>query len=977
MRIDGPQVTSSLSLNGTTITDLNMFVTTASFNGLTGSYATTGSNLFIGTQTLSGSILPSVNNTYDLGSPTQQFRHVYISSGSLYVNGTKVLGATSQELQITTDSGQSFKILESGSDTITLQSVDGNVTLTSSGQGDIVLDPTTGIIGLKGTVTVYTGNKITSSDGNLIQFGNGIAVTGSIVSTVTPLVSGSSQVLNGSGVWSGSAQLPSGVVSGSSQILNGSGIWSGSAQLPSGIISGSSQLPSGIVSSSLQVTGYGFATTGSNTFVGSQVITGSLYITNDMIVQGCSCLQNITASAVSIGTNVVMLNTATPAVRFAGISVQDSGSNAGVTGSIFWDGLCNKWIYSNPSTVGYSGGMLISGPRNTGTIGNESPLTCNYISKSGGGDHIYDSSIYESGGCVGIGTYSPQTALHISLNAKPVLRIDSSTTGITNNILITNSQTYNYGVIGVICGNGNATCDVFGLGYTTSMGNSQIPVLNWTSTGNVGINTTNTGNYKLYISNGTGTNKSVRIDIGTGIFSTDFGGLDIVRSNTNSVGDGASIQFSSLNSNLSEVEYAGYGFNIENCTDGSHKGSLTFMTAGRCERMRLTNIGNLGIGTTLPCALLHIADTTTPVIRLNRNTTLVDGNHIGYTEYYGNSTVYGYVGMWVESASTNAGQFRVLNGIGGTLTEKMRITSAGITCFACQICAKSLWFTSNTTAQLTFGSNDTCNPYVVSDSNNNLYVGSNNGYKILIPQDGSDMVFRTSPTYANPQTRLTITSAGIACFSCQICVSNNIVVTGPGIFINRPSSSSGEPYLFWQKDGVTRGSIYGANNADGLRYFGASHCFEGVVCTTQGVKFASGANALNYYEVGSWTPDVIRSSSNPTVSYAERYGSYVRVGNVVNLWFDITMSSISGGSGTYLIAGLPFTVSASMAGYSRVVWRDFTAAVPDANTVVSGFVQKGDTYIYPQNDFTGVCFGTKGSTQLQAGRMTGFVSYQA
>ena len=48
MRIDGPQVTSSLSLNGTTITDLNVFVTTGSLNGITGSYATTGSNLFKG-----------------------------------------------------------------------------------------------------------------------------------------------------------------------------------------------------------------------------------------------------------------------------------------------------------------------------------------------------------------------------------------------------------------------------------------------------------------------------------------------------------------------------------------------------------------------------------------------------------------------------------------------------------------------------------------------------------------------------------------------------------------------------------------------------------------------------------------------------------------------------------------------------------------------------------------------------------------
>jgi hypothetical protein len=145
-----------------------------------------------------------------------------------------------------------------------------------------------------------------------------------------------------------------------------------------------------------------YATTGSNTFIGNQVITGSLYITTDLIVQGSSSLQNITASAVSIGTNTVILNTDTPAVRFAGISVQDSGSNVGVTGSIFWDGLCNKWIYSNPSGIGYSGGMLLSGPR-TATLGSESPLTCNYIAKSGGGDHLYDSCIQEVSGSVTIG----------------------------------------------------------------------------------------------------------------------------------------------------------------------------------------------------------------------------------------------------------------------------------------------------------------------------------------------------------------------------------------------------------------------------------------------------------------------------------------------------------------------------------------------------------------------------------------------
>jgi hypothetical protein len=144
------------------------------------------------------------------------------------------------------------------------------------------------------------------------------------------------------------------------------------------------------------------ATTGSNSFFGTQVFSGSVYIANDLIVQGSSSIQYISASSVSIGTNIVQLNTATPSVRYAGISVQDSGSSAGVTGSILWDSLCNRWIYSNPSTIGYSGGMLMSGPR-TSTLGTESPLTCNYIAKSGGGDHLYDSCIQEVSGSVTIG----------------------------------------------------------------------------------------------------------------------------------------------------------------------------------------------------------------------------------------------------------------------------------------------------------------------------------------------------------------------------------------------------------------------------------------------------------------------------------------------------------------------------------------------------------------------------------------------
>ena len=245
--------------------------------------------------------------------------------------------------------------------------------------------------GLDSTQFVQTGsfNSYTSSASSSLG-----DLSGSVATTTNTL---SSSVSSSIGSLSGSVATTTSNLSSSIGSLSGS-----VATTTSGLSSSIGSLSSSVATTTSGLGGRittiegRYATTGSNTFVGSQVITGSLYITTDLIVQGSSSLQNITASAVSIGTNTVILNTDTPAVRFAGISVQDSGSNAGVTGSIFWDGLCNRWVYSNPSGVGYSGGMLLSGPR-TSTLGTESPLTCNYVAKSGGGDHLYDSCIIDDG----------------------------------------------------------------------------------------------------------------------------------------------------------------------------------------------------------------------------------------------------------------------------------------------------------------------------------------------------------------------------------------------------------------------------------------------------------------------------------------------------------------------------------------------------------------------------------------------------
>jgi hypothetical protein len=143
-----------------------------------------------------------------------------------------------------------------------------------------------------------------------------------------------------------------------------------------------------------------FATTGSNIFYGTQTITGSLFITQNLVVQGSSSLVNITGSSVNIGTNNIVLNTATPAVRFGGLSVQDSGSGQGVSGSLLWDSFYNHWLYVQPSGSGeeYNSAILIAGPKNTGTLGNESTITSGSIQVALGENHIGDSIMTQNVG---------------------------------------------------------------------------------------------------------------------------------------------------------------------------------------------------------------------------------------------------------------------------------------------------------------------------------------------------------------------------------------------------------------------------------------------------------------------------------------------------------------------------------------------------------------------------------------------------
>ena len=286
-----------------------------SLSSLTSSYATTGSNTFVGTQTFSGSLIPSTDNTYDLGSPTKQFRDLYLSSASLYIDGTKVLGSTAQELTITTDEGQSIKILEAGSDSIILQSADGDIELKSSGGGDILLDPTSGLISVKGTLQIQDGNKITSSGGNSIQFGNDLGITGSISTTGNingiNLASFSSSLSTQNSRLT-SLETKSGSVDSSISNVNSFTSSNGNTSLNTYTSS---------LNTALSVSGQNVTVNGNFTVAGTQTIVDS--------------------TTVQIGDNIIELNGS--GATNAGLLVKDATAPNTVSGSLLWDSTNDYW----------------------------------------------------------------------------------------------------------------------------------------------------------------------------------------------------------------------------------------------------------------------------------------------------------------------------------------------------------------------------------------------------------------------------------------------------------------------------------------------------------------------------------------------------------------------------------------------------------------------------------------------------------
>jgi hypothetical protein len=83
-------------------------------------------------------------------------------------------------------------------------------------------------------------------------------------------------------------------------------------------------------------------------------------------------------------------------------------------------------------------------------------------------------------------------------------------------------------------------------------------------------------------------------------------------------------------------------------------------------------------------------------------------------------------------------------------------------------------------------------------------------------------------------------------------------------------------------------------------------CFACQVCAPAGVKFGNGSSTLNYYEQGTWTPRV-KAGDWTTNQGGENAGWYIRVGNIVTVGGTLSWSGGTGSqNATLQIVCLPF-----------------------------------------------------------------------
>jgi hypothetical protein len=628
------------------------------------------------------------------------------------------------------------------------------------------------------------------------------------------------------------------------------------------------------------------ATTGSNTFKGTTIISGSTYIQGDLVVYGSSSIQYISASSVNIGTNIVQLNTANPAVRFAGLTMIDSGSVGG-SGSFLYDSNEDEFIFVHRGNgTNVTSSHFVMGPETFDNLGNELYLSCNTITKGTGKEHLVDSCIFDNGttvcvnatlkasgqvcgimgtfSCIGIGTNTPGSKLQVCGNA--AIGYGTSKAAPTNGLA----------VAGYITGGtaGGSANSIVNLDMSNQSG--------WPAA------------RFLYPCGG----KSSLMEVaGSGIGINDiwFQGLPATTA-------GYTIL----------MDYNGAGLYLSTAGTGTPKPIIFNIFSS--EKMRIDGCGNVGIG-------------STPSLWSNGTENALQIKNASIYEYgayemglqvnaFYNTSVAPSGWKYISSGIQCIGQLQLSGGdlnynvanpgcTGCSITwnTKFNVTRCGFVGIGQPSPSFPLDICSTTFALLTkYNSclNDTQIRFYNTSTGGGIFsmgvggTSSGAGAGFYVYQESCNVV------------RFKIDNSGNTCLFNQLSVGPVVVIGNQGgtdTTVLTGGSGQGSALRMNYAGGSYNNLLAG----NGDNYF---NCLFGKLNAAGGVKFGSGATTLNYYEQGNWTPR-LKNGSFTTNAGASNVGWYTRIGNLVTVGGTLDWGAGSGAQdgNSLQITCLPFASS--------------------------------------------------------------------
>jgi hypothetical protein len=134
---------------------------------------------------------------------------------------------------------------------------------------------------------------------------------------------------------------------------------------------------------------------------------------------------------------------------------------------------------------------------------------------------------------------------------------------------------------------------------------------------------------------------------------------------------------------------------------------------------------------------------------------------------------------------------------------------------------------------------------------------------------------------------------------------------------------------------------------------------------------------LNWYEEGTWTP-LLSDGTNNATNTGNTAAHYTRIGNTVNIWCRVQISSLGSVSGAVRVTGLPFTAKNVQSNYGGISMGLAGGMAIAANQVPTGIFIPNASYIALY-----LWDATTGTTTLQSSELTAsadlyfFGSYQA